>query len=378
MPHISHRAKTGKSRRDPAGRFLDTMENVHRGEPVVLAAEPPENSRPVATGDRAVSSTTAPPPRHAEGPATGPVYSIVIPTYRRGEALSECLESVCALEYPLDDLEVVIVDNGGADHTQAATQQFESRLKIRYLINDRNRGYGYSVNRGMAESLGHRLLMLNDDVRPLPDLLRRCDDLLVSDPLIGCIGCRAIERGYARAGTGIGVITSRGDVVGNFDVDCGTAIEVEHVYGFCYVLTREAVRRVGLKDRTLLSRPYSSGNRIETDYCLSIREHGLKVVYDPRIAAIHLAKPRSDMDEASPRWRRNAIRNSIYLFLKHFGPFGKGAAALRMTFVTDVGAVSMLRHPRRENINYFVHGLGSRVSAWWHWIRYLTTPKRAR
>jgi hypothetical protein len=84
------------------------------------------------------------------------------------------------------------------------------------------------------------------------------------------------------------------------------------------------------------------------------------------------------MDEASPRWRRNAIRNSIYLFLKHFGPFGKGAAALRMTFVTDVGAVSMLRHPRRENINYFVHGLGSRVSAWWHWIRYLTTPKRAR
>lgn len=307
-----------------------------------------------------------------------PAYSIVIPTYRRGEALAECLESVCALDYARDRLEVLIIDNGGLEHTRAAAGPFMDRLTIRYLINEQNRGYGFSVNRGVAESTGDRLLMLNDDVRPMPDLLRKCDDLLAADPLVGCVGCRAIEQGYLRAGDGIGAISPGGEIVGNFDVDCGAPIEVEHIYGFCYIFTRDALRRVGLKDRTLLSRPYSSGNRIETDYCLSIRASGLKVIYHPGMVAVHLAKPRADMSEVSPRWRRNATRNTIYLFLKHFGPLGKGAAALRLTFLVDVGIISLLRQPTRANAAYFLHGLGSRASAWWHWGRYLVSPKGAR
>ena len=100
------------------------------------------------------------------------------------------------------------------------------------------------------------------------------------------MGCRAIEQGYAELGHGDRPHrASDGEVVGNFDVDCGEPIEVEHVYGFCYVFTREAVRRAGLNDRTLLAQPYSSGNRIETDHCLSIRDAGLKVVYNPRMVA---------------------------------------------------------------------------------------------
>jgi GT2 family glycosyltransferase len=307
-----------------------------------------------------------------------PAYSIAIPTYRRGEALAECLESVCALDYPKDRLEVVIVDNGGSENTRAAAEPFNGRLSIRYLVNDRNRGYGYSVNRSITESLGDRIVLLNDDARPAPDLLTKCDALLAADPLIGCVGCRAIENGYVREGEGIGTIASNGDIIANFDMDCGAPIEVEHVYGFCYVFTREAVRRAGLNDRTLLARPYSSGNRIETDHCLTIRERGLKVFYHPGMVAVHLAKPRPDMSELSLRWHRNAIRNTLYVYLKHFGLFGRRSAALRHTFLINIGLASMLRHPNGSNIRYFAHGLGSRASAYWHWLKYLLTPEGAR
>lgn len=305
-----------------------------------------------------------------------PAYSIVIPTFRRGESLAECLDSVCALDYPQDRLEVVIIDNGGpAEHTQAASQPFAGRLRLRHLVNPRNRGYGFSVNRGIVESTGDRILLLNDDARPLPDVLKTCDALLAGDPAIGCVGFRAIEHGYRRTGTFIGQLSDRGEVVANFDLDCGGPIEVEHVYGFCYIFTREAVRRAGVNDVTLLAQPYSSGNRIETDHCLSIREHGLKVVYHPGMAARHLAKPRPDMSEVSPRWHRNAIRNTIYLYLKHFGPFGRGAAALRLTFLVDVGVISMVKRPTGPNVRYFLNGLGSRASAWWHWLKRLTHPQ---
>jgi GT2 family glycosyltransferase len=285
---------------------------------------------------------------------------------------------VRALDYDKRRLEIVIVDNGGAENTRSAAEPFMSTLAIRYLVNDQNRGYGYSVNRGITESTGDRILLLNDDARPMPDLLAKCDVLMAADSSIGCVGCRAVEKGYQRSGEGIGVIATGGEVIGNFDVDCGAPIEVEHVYGFCYVFTREAVRRAGLNDRTLLAQPYSSGNRIETDHCLTIRQRGLKIMYHPGMVAVHLAKPRPDMSEQSLRWHRNAIRNTLYLYLKHFGPFGRGNAALRLTFFVHLGLLSMLRHPTRANISYFVHALGSRASAYWHWLKFLITPEGAR
>jgi GT2 family glycosyltransferase len=150
-----------------------------------------------------------------------PAYSIAIPTFRRGEALAECLESVLALDYPKDRIEVVIVDNGGAENTRAAAEPFTGRMSLRYLVNDENLGYGYSVNRGITESRGDRILLLNDDARPWPDLLTKCDTLLAADPLIGCVGCRTIEKGYVREGAGIGTIAPDGEIIANFDVDCG-------------------------------------------------------------------------------------------------------------------------------------------------------------
>jgi GT2 family glycosyltransferase len=306
---------------------------------------------------------------------SSPLYSIVIPTYRRADSLAECLESVDALDYPHDAIEVIVIDNGGAANTRAAATPFTDRLRIRYLVNRENRGYGFSVNRGIVESAGDRIMLLNDDARPFPDVLRECERLLTSDPSIGCVGFRALEQGYENWGTDVGRMLDSGVVVGNFDVDCGEPVEVEHIYGFCYVFTREAVNRVGLNDRTLLAQPYSSGHRIETDHCLSIRSAGLKVVYDPRLVARHLAKPRPDMSEISLRWHLNSTRNTIYLYLKHYGMFGKRAAALRLTFLVHVGVLSMLKRPNRANIAYFLTGLRARASAYWHYLKYLAGPR---
>jgi GT2 family glycosyltransferase len=303
-------------------------------------------------------------------------YSIVIPTFRRPDQLAECLASVAALDYPLEVLEVVVIDNGGAsENSQEAAATFRQRLAINYLVNAVNGGYGYSVNRGIRASGGERLVLLNDDARLPGEFLRECDRLLDSDPAIGCMGCRVAEDGYLNWGAGIGRIDESGEVVGNFNVDCGAPIEVEHVYGFCYVFTREAVRRAGVCDETLLARRYSSGNRIETDHCLTIRREGLKVVYNPRVVVRHLAKPRPDMREQSLRWKTNAIRNTIYLYLKHFGLFGKRGAALRLTFISDVGVLSMLRRPTPTNIAYFANGLRARASAYGHYLLYLMSPK---
>ena len=124
--------------------------------------------------------------------------------------LADCLASVCLLDYPHGRIEAVVVDNGGAVNSRAAAEPYRDRLKISYLVNRQNRGYGYSVNRGIVAARGEVIALLNDDARPAPDVLRRCDALLESDPSIGAVGCRAIEAGYESWGTSIGVISTEG------------------------------------------------------------------------------------------------------------------------------------------------------------------------
>ena len=171
--------------------------------------------------------------------------------------------------------------------------------------------------------------------------------------------------------------TSRsGQVVGNFNRPTAGPLDVEHVYGFCYAYTRALVERGGGHDAVLLARDYSSGNRIETDQCLTARRLGFRVVYDGRIAVRHLAKPRGDMSERSPRWQLNHTRNTLYLYLKHFGLFGRRCLALRFLF-QDVGLLSALRRPTGTNWRYFLTGLRGRLSAFGHYARYLLAPRRA-
>jgi GT2 family glycosyltransferase len=305
-----------------------------------------------------------------------PRYSFVIATYKRPDVLAECLNRIAGLLYDSRAIEVLVIDNGEEQNSSAVAEPYRTRFPLRYFVNTRNRGMGFSYNRGFRESRGARIVVMNDDALLYPEFLSDCDTVLDSDEEIGCLGCRAIEKNYAHEGSGIGHIGDAGEVIGNFDEDCGSPIEVEHVYGFCYVITRRALDCVGPFDEVLLTRSYASGNRIETDQCLSVRRSGFKVIYNPRMAVLHLAKPRADMSEVSLRWKLNHTRNTLYMFLKHFGVSGRRWLSLRYTFVIDVGLLSAVRHPTAPNIKYFLWGLRARISAYFHYLLYLIHGRR--
>jgi GT2 family glycosyltransferase len=300
-----------------------------------------------------------------------PEYSIIVPTYKRPDVLALCLEHLAALDYPLNRIEVLVFDNGGKDHSGVVVERFRDRLPLTFVVNEGSHGMGYSLNRGLRACRGLKIIEMNDDALVPPHFLNACNAVFASDPRIGCVGFRALEDGYYSSGDGIGRIDDSGEVVGNFNREHDGLLQVEHVYGFCYAYTREALPRGGVHDEVLLARDYSSGNRIETDHCLTLRRLGFKVVYDSRTAVRHLAKPRGDFDERSLRWKLNHTRNTLYLFLKHYGLLGKRCLALRFAFVQDVGVLSALRRPTRANLAYFLTGLRGRLSAFLHYSRYL-------
>jgi glycosyltransferase involved in cell wall biosynthesis len=299
-----------------------------------------------------------------------------LPTYRRQEVLKKALEHIQNQTIDLQDLEVLIYDNGSTDDSRNIAEAFSQKLRLTYCLNEPGHGLGYSLSRGSAEASGEIVIELNDDALISSDFIERITEVFETDPKIGIIGVRAIEQEYESDSRPIGVIDVKTlEVVGNFDQPTSGPIDVEHVYGFCYAYRRELRRSGAVHDSVLLARDYSSGNRIETDQCLTARSLGYRVVYDGSIEVVHLAKPRPDFDERSLKWKLNHWRNTLYLFLKHFGLFGRNSIAIRFA-LQDVGALSLLRRPNKTNWMYFWVGTKARTSAVWHWAKFCWINKR--
>lgn len=304
-------------------------------------------------------------------------WSIVIPTRCREQTLFRCLKHLEVSDLPIDFSEILIYDNGATDPSRRVVTPFMGRLPIRYTVNEPGHGFGYSVVKGAADSRGIYVLELNDDALIPPDFFQRMQSTFESDATVGVIGVCADEDGYELLGDRIGWVDSRAcEIVANFSIPTEDIREVEHVYGFCFAYRKKLVDMGVGHDVVLLSKDYSNGNRIETDQCLSAKSVGFRVVYDGTIEVKHLAQPRTDLDEKSSRWRINYTRNTLYLYLKHFGVFGRNAIATRFFLCKNTGLKSLLLSPSLSNLQYFYEAMWSRCSAFYHWCIYLLTSKR--
>jgi len=93
--------------------------------------------------------------------------SVVIPVYNEEEEIGTIVPAVQgALEARGADWEILVVDNASQDATAERMVPFLADSRIRLLRNERNRGKGYSVRRGMLEASGELRLLCDADCTP--------------------------------------------------------------------------------------------------------------------------------------------------------------------------------------------------------------------
>lgn len=85
--------------------------------------------------------------------------SIVIPSYRRVDYLAYCLQSV-VLNQPAGT-EIIVVDDGSKNGIVSATAKNYPNVKI--IRNEKSRGFAAAANRGIFQSTGKVVELLNDD-----------------------------------------------------------------------------------------------------------------------------------------------------------------------------------------------------------------------
>ena len=98
--------------------------------------------------------------------ANTPLVSVIIPTYNRAWTLKKAIDSVLKQDYK--NFELIIVDDGSTDETEALVKKYEK--PVRY-IQQPNMGVSAARNKGISASSGTLIAFLDSDDYWYPEKL---------------------------------------------------------------------------------------------------------------------------------------------------------------------------------------------------------------
>jgi len=119
-----------------------------------------------------------------------PRVSIIIPTHNRANCLVSYLEDAIesALAQSYTDREIIVVDDGSEDNTQAVLKTYSDRVRT---FHHRRLCTAATLNLGVSRANGHYIAFLDDDDLWLPGKLEVQLRCLETDPGLGFVSTRA-------------------------------------------------------------------------------------------------------------------------------------------------------------------------------------------
>jgi len=120
-----------------------------------------------------------------------PTVSFVVPCYKLGHFLAECVGSVLSQTY--GDWELLIMDDCSPDHTTEVAKSFYDR-RVKHIRNEQNLGLVNNFNKGISLSRGKYVWIISaDDYLRRPYALERYVNLMEKHPTVGYTYCPAAK-----------------------------------------------------------------------------------------------------------------------------------------------------------------------------------------
>jgi GT2 family glycosyltransferase len=229
------------------------------------------------------------------------MVSVIIPAYKQAQYTFSCLESLASCETTLP-FEVVVVDNASNDETNQVLARMENLVVQR---NERNLGFGEACNQGAVVARGEYVCFLNNDTLVTPGLLTILVDTIRRNPEWGAVGAKLIhangklqEAGSVLWADGSGIGYGRGQDPAGAEFEY--LREVDYCSAACLLMSRSLFRTLGGFDVRYLPAYYE-----DADLCMSVREAGYRVIFQPRASVIHMEFGSSDPERAVDLQLRN-------------------------------------------------------------------------
>jgi GT2 family glycosyltransferase len=261
--------------------------------------------------------------------------SIIIVNWNGAGFLPQCLKSIVD-NPPVLPFEVIVVDNN-SDDGSAEWLRSNSRLELMrdspFALYEpgENLGFGRAVNLAISESRSPNVLILNADIRVLPDSIDRLIQTLNSEPRMGMVGPKLLyEDGRLQDS-----VSRQPDTPFSIAVDYlhlhwllpksiraswllgvhwphDERCSVPVIAGAAMMCKREMIEDIGGFDP--LIHMYAE----DLDWCIRARRAGWKIYFEPTAEIIHIREKSSLQrwsDEEKALIQENAM---IYYENKNF------------------------------------------------------------
>ena len=92
------------------------------------------------------------------------ILSIVVPAYNTEKLIEKCLESLVIRNDLMNQIEVLVVNDGSMDNTTMVAEKFVNRYpNVFRLFNKSNGGHGSAINMGISKATGQYIKILDSD-----------------------------------------------------------------------------------------------------------------------------------------------------------------------------------------------------------------------
>lgn len=129
--------------------------------------------------------------RPSRAPLESPLLSVVMPVYNERPTLDEIVTRV--LRVPLR-IELVAVDDASTDGSWERLLELSHEKGFKVLLQERNRGKGAAVRRGIEETTGDVIVVQDADLEYSPEEYPELIDLIVRGKADAVFGSRFIGR----------------------------------------------------------------------------------------------------------------------------------------------------------------------------------------
>ncbi len=123
-----------------------------------------------------------------------PSFSVIIPTYQRPIELVRCLTAIEKLDYPKENFEVIVVNDGG-EMDEKTISSFSSKFDLK-LLNQKNSGPAKARNHGALSAKNEFLAFTDDDCEPYRDWLKAFSEHVKLSPsaMLGGLTVNAVKK----------------------------------------------------------------------------------------------------------------------------------------------------------------------------------------
>lgn len=207
--------------------------------------------------------------------ADNPLITVIVPAHQGAQVLPHALSALERSDLPRDRWELIVVDDASTDDTALVAARYADTV---VRLGGKPHGPAYSRNRGFEVSRGEVVVFIDADTCVHPDTLSRFAELFVNRPDVD-----SVFGSYDAEPPAKGMVSQYRNLLHHY-MHHRNAGEAETFWAGCGAIRSSVFKQVGMFDEWHYPQPQIE----DIELGRRMRQHGKKIILDPRIQVTHL------------------------------------------------------------------------------------------